>query len=423
MGVLFYALRTGKRLLILPNLILGVVAVSCGGPGKPAQAVRPDRPTAGGALGGGCVAPGEDAAPWVIDLEATDRGKLRGAITRVVVVVTYDCKKLKILEGCKVAGSYAYQGTGFNEDTLHLDDADSVHATLSNGAAFAAKIEADMKRGTKIFVGYAVVGESNTTMPSLSRAQLHGQECKDATHFTASASLGALRMTTSTKAEIGSAAEVFGQGVSADSKSSSALASNSGKREVCQKATSSDAAPINDCDSLLRVRLVAIHEGATTSASYRAGGVATPASCAAGTSRSGNICVSDSSSTVKTCKPGNAAACEDSCKKGDPTSCALAGLMYEKAKGVSEDLKKAMGMYEAACQKKNYDGCAGMGFLARRAPSGEACRRPGARRSAARRRGADGASSAGERRSEVAAAGCSRGARRRRRSRECGVST
>ncbi len=353
-----------KRLLILPIVTMAAVAAwSCGGPGKPAQAVRADRPTASGALGGGCLAPGEDAAPWVIDLEATDRGKLRGAITRGVVVVAYDCKKLKILDGCKVSGSYAYQGTGFNEDTLHLDDVDAVRATLSNGAAFAAKIEADMKRGTKIFVGYAVVGESNTTLRGLSRAQLQGPECKDATHFIANASLGAFRMTTSTQAEVGSAAEVFGQGVSADSKSTSALASNSGKRDICQKATSSDVSPLNDCDSLLKIRLVAIHEGDTAPASYRAGGVQTPAGCAAGTTRSGNICVSDSSSTVKTCKPGNAAACEESCKKGDATSCALAGLMYEKAKGVSEDPKKAMGMYEAACQKRNYDGCAGMGFL------------------------------------------------------------
>ena len=37
--------------------------------------------------------------------------------------------------------------------------------------------------------------------------------------------------------------------------------------------------------------------------------------------------------------------------------------MYEKAKGVTEDPKKALEFYEQGCTKRDIGGCTGMGFL------------------------------------------------------------
>ncbi len=349
---------------------LSSLAVACGSkPGAAAKAVQADRPTASDALGqAACVGPGEDAEPWVFDLEGTERSSLFGALAKGVVVVTYDCKKIKVLSGCTVAGNYAYQGTGTNEDVMRLEDADSAKATLSGAPAFAAKLDAEMKRGTKLSIGYVVVGESNTTVPSIARGQVSSPQCQGATHFIASASLGAFQMQASTNAEVSSAAQIFGQGASAGSSSSSGLDRNGGKRPACDKTPDSPTSPITDCNQPLKIRLVAIREGGgPPPPSFRSGGVIAPAPCPTGYIRSGYVCVSEKSASaasyVRTCKPGDAAACEDSCKKGDAISCALAGLIYEKAKGAQANPKKAMEMYDAACAKRNYDGCAGMGYL------------------------------------------------------------
>lgn len=344
--------------LVLCTALSSLAVLSCGAGGA-AKAVRPDQPNAKDALGSAaCVAPGDDAEPWVIDLKADNRGALKAAMDRGVVVVSYDCKDLKILRGCQVEGGYAYAGTGFNEDIMRLEDSDSVRATLSGGAALAAKLEADMQRGTKLDIAYAVVGERNTTLPAISKDRLRG-ECKGATHFVATASLGAFAMRSSTDAKVAAAAEIFGQGASSSSASSASLNSSSGKRDVCEKAGSSDAQPLADCDIPLKIRLVAVGERAS------AGGrsVRTPASCPGGTVRQGNACVSAKRATAAVCKPGEPSACEASCKAGDGTSCALAGYAYEKGKGVSEDSKRAMELYEQACAKKNLDGCTGVGFL------------------------------------------------------------
>jgi uncharacterized protein len=345
-----------------------VALTSCGGgAGGAAKAARADQPTASSAMGGKCTSPTEDAEPWVIDLKADNRGALKAALDKGVVVVSYDCKELKILRSCQVRGNYEYSGTGFNEDTIRLNDADSVRATLSGGAALAGSLEADMQRGTKLDIAYAVVGERNTTLPTITRDQL-GDGCKGATHFVATASIGAFVMRSTTDAKVGAAAEVFGQGASAQSSSSSSLNQSSGKRPVCQKATSQDQAPLNECDFPLKLRLVAIGEpgGAAAPAARAHGGTTTTrmqAACAAGTVRSNGVCVSEKTATNKVCNASQPSECEGECKKGNGPSCAIAGLAYEKGKGVTEDVAKAMQLYEAGCMKKDQDSCTGMGFL------------------------------------------------------------
>lgn len=356
------------KLLGLGVAGIGFVALltSCGS-GTAAKAVRSDQPTAASAMGGKCTSPTEDAEPWVIDLKADNRGALKAAMDKGVVVVSYDCKELKILRSCQVRGNYEYSGTGFNEDMIRLTDADSVRATLSGGAALAGSLEADMQRGTKLDIAYAVVGERNTTLPHISRDQL-GPDCKGATHFVATASLGAFVMRSTTDAKVGAAAEMFGQGVSGQSASSSSLNQSSGKRPVCQKATSQDNSPLNECDFPLKLRLVAIGEpgGAAAPNAKARGGTGflrMQAACPEGTVRSNGACIAAKSATHKLCNAAQPAECEGECGKGNGPSCAIAGLAYEKGKGVTEDVAKAMKLYETGCSKRDLDSCTGMGFL------------------------------------------------------------
>lgn len=343
---------------------LGFILLACGGgAGGAAKAVRADAPTAKDALGAtACSDPNEEIEPWVIDLAGDQRGALKAAMDRGVVVVSYDCKQLKVVRNCQVAGNYEYSGTGFNEDTFRLADADSMKATLSGGAALAAKMEADLKRGTALDVAYAIVGETNTTVPSISKSQLRGADCKNATHFVATASLGAFAMRSSTDAQAGAAAEIFGQGASASSSSSAQKTSGSGNRVVCQKAQSADRSPVSECDIPLKLRLVPIAEDKTPVA-RSSGGFRPPPACPPGTVRSGVACVTATRALTKTCKQGDARSCEEECKRGDGASCSILGFMYEKAKGVQEDAARALQFYEQGCAKRDINGCTGMGFI------------------------------------------------------------
>jgi len=292
---------------------------SCGGrAGGAAKAARADQPTASSAMGGKCTSPTEDAEPWVIDLKADNRGALKAAMDKGVVVVSYDCKELKILRSCQVRGNYEYSGTGFNEDMIRLTDADSVRATLSGGAALAGSLEADMQRGTKLDIAYAVVGERNTTLPTITRDQL-GDGCKGATLFVATASVGAFVMRSTTDAKVGAAAEMFGQGASAQSSSSASLNQSSGKRPICQKATSQDSAPLNECDFPLKLRLTAIGApGAASAPAAKAHGgtgfLRMQASCPDGTVRSNGACIASKSATNKVCNSAQPSECEAECR-------------------------------------------------------------------------------------------------------------
>src|SRR5262245_50266516 len=147
-------IKHASVLFALHGLVLGC------GPGTVAKATRPDVPTASSALGSGaCVKPGEDAAPWVVDLPADQRQALETGLRSGIVVVSYDCKEFKILRGCSVAGNYEYTGTTALEDKLSFEDADSVAANFSAGAALALRIKAEMDRGTRLHVGYILIGE------------------------------------------------------------------------------------------------------------------------------------------------------------------------------------------------------------------------------------------------------------------------
>src|SRR5687768_6431808 len=156
-----------------------IAGMGCG-PGSAAKAARSDMPTAEGALGG-CVAPGDDPTPWVIDLQGTERSSMRNAFRDGIVLVRYDCEHpLKVLRDCKVRGGppdYDYRGTPSDVDGITLDDSDSVRAAFSGGQAFAASLKAEFDSGTKLQIAYQTAGEANVSVPRVARGQLEGRNC------------------------------------------------------------------------------------------------------------------------------------------------------------------------------------------------------------------------------------------------------
>lgn len=353
------------RISLLP-IILGVVAGCTAG--SAARAARTDAPGAAEALGrAACGHPGNDTEPWVVDLPADRRVEIEAAMQKGITFVSYDCHELKLLRGCDVAGAYDYTGTTTIEDKLALEDADAVALNLSGGAALAAKVRADIDRGMKIHIGYVLVGQRSTNLAWISRSELPGR-CQGATHFIGRASIGAYAIASSSSAQMGSVAEIFERGASAQSTSSALRTTTVGEPRACNAATVDDTGPPPQCAAPVKLLLVGIAPGTEPppDAPRRED---EPLALAAKMFRDA-------------CDRGNARACSDvghqarldhreaeavkwferACKLGYGRACFHAGSLLVKS-GKEDADKRALEDHERACLGRDHRGCLAMAAM------------------------------------------------------------
>ena len=357
--------------IVFGALVAGAALAGGCAPGGAARELRAEEPTAEGAMGGSCVTPGEPSEPWTFDLEGTKRGELSAAMKRGLVLVSYDCNRLELVKGCRAPGDYEYAAYPAEFEVLDLRDGDSVRASLSGGQAIAAALKAEFERGTALLISHGEAGMSSTTVWELPRDRLQGsaKACDRATHFVEAIHFGAFAMKTSTSAQIGSALELFDQGVSANSESSSLRNKVSGSPDACKKGNP-DGAP-RECDYVVRLRLVPISEEASEGGSGSEvappppppPAIPRPPACPPGFVRSGGACMSLKTAASYTCKVGDASDCNSQCAKGSAESCAILGFMHEKGTGVRASDMGARIHYEKACNKGNSDGCTGLAYL------------------------------------------------------------
>src|SRR5438105_3665033 len=146
-----------RRFLVL---VVGAASwAACGG--TPAEALRPADPTMPGEA---CDLGSGTAEPLVVDMPAEQRGDIEIAMKDAVAVVHYDCHTLKLLRDCKIGGTYGFKGMQTKERLLRLENADDVRVNLPTmGPAIAAKLEAEMSRGTTLDVALVMVGKRRTT--------------------------------------------------------------------------------------------------------------------------------------------------------------------------------------------------------------------------------------------------------------------
>lgn len=368
-----------------------LLATACGGSGGAARAVRDDAPTAKSkaGLGAKCKSAKEGADTWTFDMDTTTRGSLFSAMKDGLAIVAFDCNELKVLSRCRAMGNYDYGPYPANYDVLEFNDSDQLSAAIAGGAAIAAKFSADMQRGSKLLIAHGEVGMSTTTVPDITMDRLpKGSGCAGATHFVAEVHFGAYKMATSSSAEVKTEAEIFGQGARAGSASKEERTSDAGKREACEKATDKDGEPPAGCNTVVRVVLApilpAVEEEAGGSKTAEAGPPPPPPApefrapppCPPGMFRINGMCRTAPRATaggpppppppprMRTCRMTDARDCATQCDAGDITSCALAGMLFERGSGgVPEDPRRAFGFYEKACKAGNLDGCTGTGYL------------------------------------------------------------
>jgi TPR repeat protein len=330
--------------------------------------LRGDPQSATAAMAGQC---GEEPQPWVIDVGSDS---LSHDIQRAVsegkpVLVKYDCatRNIAIIRGCEVTGTrYKYQGFAYEQKQKTMQDSNQMAADLSGGPTVAAKFHADFENGSVFQIDYAPAGEYHLIgKERVDRTMISGGKvCSSATHFVYSADVGAYSLSSGAAAKVAAAAELFGRGVNADSKSDVKNAAHGGNPTSCHDSSMNDEAAIKDCQVPLTLHLRPIDATEVTNRPPPPGHGFSSAMCPPGSALDAHqSCVKTSKGSAYQCSGNDINECKAQCDKGSPQSCAIVGYDYEKGEGVRDDLDQALRYYTKACDGHENEGCAGVGYV------------------------------------------------------------
>lgn len=331
--------------------VLVAVATSCLFLGcSPGEALRPSDPTYAAAAGDrAACSPGGSTEPLVVDWTPDLRADLEQGLASHVVVVSYDCHALRLLQDCEVTGDYAYRGVTPKEQVISLSDKDELHANLpTTGPQLAASLGGG--RGASLDIALMIAGKVTSSRRRVLRSELAGR-CDGATHFVRRATLGAFAMSTGTKGEAKAALTVFQAAAGGSSVSAHDVKNTDGSIDACRKGTPEDRSPLPGCASPLRIELLPIDGSVETSpAGLGVLEVDSPA-CAAGLVLVDGRCTrrADAGASYQ-CTAGNKVECTEQCRLGHAGSCANLGAI------LSPDAS-ALGYFKKACDADNATGC------------------------------------------------------------------
>lgn len=375
----------GRRLLALMGM--GMCALGCGSPGAMGgEAARPDDPSASEALGedgtpgsGNCTSVSPQAAPFIADWKTDQRAALDVAMQDGVAVLSYTCDGIKVLADCKLAGEYRFAEVAIKKEDLEIDQSSDLRGTL---AVAAAEVSAEMRRGLKLRLAYAMIGKNATTTGDtgeIARAELSSKTatgCDGATHYVRWAWMGAFEFGTATEGSVAGSAKVMGSGAEASSASAKKLGRSDGDRGSCKPSSGDKPAdrPPNGCNAIVQLQLGPVVEKATAKAESTAQGggdqsdpgekVVNP--CSEGFVKgSDGLCKTKASASAYLCDPKNAQECVQQCEKGSGESCHLAARAQQQpgsppSEAVTEAQKT---YYEKGCAKNFWPSCSSLAFL------------------------------------------------------------
>lgn len=342
---------------------LGALVLAGCGAGAAAEGVRPDDPTAGGALGEGeCGDVSKGGEPLVVDWKPEQRGDLEIAMKDGIAVVSYSCTGIKILTECKLDGEYGYIGMTTREQVVRLQNGDEVKANLP---VSGATLSGGLSRGSTIEIAMMIVGKRRTTWDVPTKEDLKGS-CDGATHFVRGASVGAFAMGTGTDAKVRAAAEIFGVGTDASSSSAKQTANRDGDIADCKKASPDSTNAPSQCGAPIRLVLAPIAksaEVAVAASKVQAKPVAQSdaQSCPGGMVFTEGKCAPKAAAKSYECKPGDTSDCKAQCDAGNAASCGLLG----ESQASAGDAASAGPNLKKACDGGHTRSCANYGVVAK----------------------------------------------------------
>jgi hypothetical protein len=233
-------------LFALPLALVGVLT-GCGG-APLADAVMPNGGTEPTELAKCSVAASQDQ-PLVTEWPAPYKARLEAMLMQGVVAVEYSGCELKIVDRCKLPGSYAWTRTTLSTDATQIRDEDELYAKLPLGAFSLAgelKTRGQLEVQTTVVGQLRLVGKAADDITS-------GAECGRATHLVTALSIGAFKLAAGGEVSADAHAGVGSMGAGVGTSQSKTILREAGKSDACNATT--DDAPNVDCRSPIQIFL------------------------------------------------------------------------------------------------------------------------------------------------------------------------
>lgn len=191
-----------------------------------------------------CKVARDPLQPFVVEWNATELTNLEAASNQGVVVVSYAGCTLKVLTGCRAAGTYALVSTSANREAIVIDSNEKLWAQLPLAAA---SLKAQVAAGRSLTFDYVAVGQRRV---SQAPEKVEGQ-CDGATHFLRGMTVGAFDLSSKAREAVGVEAAVAGTaGGGLEHEAAQGLHKGSGDVAACAKSPEG-----NGCRSILQLQL------------------------------------------------------------------------------------------------------------------------------------------------------------------------
>jgi hypothetical protein len=237
-----------RGVLVRAAIPLAVLVAGCGGSGAAAEAVTPyggHDPTALAK----CSVAASHEQPLVTEWPASYKARLEAMLHQGAVAVEYSGCDLRIVDTCKIGGSYAWKKTTLSTDSTDIHDEDELYAKLPLGAA---ALEGQLKTAGSLHVQTTVSGQMQLVGQPADDAT-GGAECAHATHLVTALSIGAFQLVAGGEVSGHAGADVGAAGIHGGGSESRSTLRTAGDPESCSKATNDEPSP--DCRSPIQIFL------------------------------------------------------------------------------------------------------------------------------------------------------------------------
>lgn len=228
-----------------------VTTVGCGASHRSAQSAMPNGGHDTSHLAKCSVAASREQ-PLVTEWPAPYKARLEALLQGGAVAVEYSGCDLKIVDRCRLSGSYAWKKTTLSTDTTDIQDEDDLYAKLPLGAA---TLSGQLRTAGSLHVQTTVSGQLHLVGKATEDAT-HGAECARATHLVTALSIGAFKLVAGGQAKVSGGAQVGNVGVGGSSAQSRSILRAAGDSGSCERATKDEPSP--ECKSPIQIFLTPI---------------------------------------------------------------------------------------------------------------------------------------------------------------------
>jgi hypothetical protein len=206
-----------------------------------------------------CKVAADAAHPLVTEWPASEKAHLETLAATQTVAVAFSGCEMKIVDGCKLPGNYAWHRTTPSSDVVEVTNADELFAKLPLGAF---SLEGELERTGRLAVRTTVAGQLRAGEVDTRNLPRDGP-CGEVTHFVSAISVGAFTLLSGGSIRVQASGSVTGIGVGAGgaTKQEEKIVRESGDVGACKLAT--DQKPDPACGSPIQVFLQPVNRTMT----------------------------------------------------------------------------------------------------------------------------------------------------------------